>query len=42
MKKLVLKAAEHECPECKGTGFAPATQPTRIVLGAAARLGVSV
>jgi DnaJ-class molecular chaperone len=29
MKKPVLKSAEHECPECKGTGFAPVTQPTR-------------
>jgi DnaJ-class molecular chaperone len=29
MKKPVLKSAEHECPECNGTGFAPVKQPTR-------------
>src|ERR1700743_2831939 len=28
-EKPVLKSAEHECPECEGTGFAPLTEPTR-------------
>ena len=29
MKKPVLKSAEHECPKCEGTGFAPVKQPMR-------------